>query len=70
MNQDQALGKVCQLTGRIKETWGRLSDNDIALAHGKKDQFFGKLQEAYGLTKEDAEKRFSELERCSGCGCV
>lgn len=63
MNQDQAQGKLTQLRGKIKETWGKLSDNDIALASGKRDQFLGKLQEAYGLTKEDAEKRFGEIEK-------
>ncbi len=68
MNQDQAQGKFDQLSGKIKETWGRLSDNDIALVNGKREQFFGKLQETYGLNKEDAEKRFSELEKSCGCG--
>ena len=68
MNQDQMQGKFTQLSGTIKETWGRLSDNDIALANGKVDQFLGKLQETYGLSKEEAQKRFSELEKtcCSG----
>jgi len=66
MNQDQIQGKLTQLRGKIKETWGRLSDDDIALADGKRDQFFGKLQTVYGLNKEDAQKRFDELEKsCS-----
>jgi len=63
MNQDQMQGKVIQLSGKIKEAWGRLSDNDVALANGKRDQFLGRLQEVYGLTKEDAEKRFADLEK-------
>ena len=67
MNQDQVEGKLGQLTGKIKETWGKLSDNDIALVNGKREQFFGKLQELYGLNKEDAEKRFNELEKSCGC---
>ena len=67
MNQDQAQGKLTQLSGKIKETWGRLSDNDIALANGKKEQFFGKLQEVYGLSREDAEKRFNELKKSCAC---
>jgi uncharacterized protein YjbJ (UPF0337 family) len=62
MNQDQIQGKFDQLKGKIKETWGRLSDDDIALANGKRDQFLGKLKETYGLTVEDAQKRLSELE--------
>jgi len=67
MNQDQIKGAFDQLRGKIKETWGRLSDDDIALADGKRDQFFGKLKETYGLAKEDAEKRLAELEKnCGG----
>ena len=67
MNQEQTSGKVEQLKGKIKETWGKLTDNDIALANGQKDQFFGKLKEAYGLSKEDAQKRLSEIEKSCGC---
>jgi uncharacterized protein YjbJ (UPF0337 family) len=62
MNQDQMQGKASQLHGKIKETWGRLSDNDIALAEGQQEQFFGKLHETYGLLKEDAQKRLNELQ--------
>lgn len=67
MNQDQVKGKFEQLSGKIKETWGRLTDNDIALANGKREQFLGKLQEVYGLTKEDAQKRFEALEKACNC---
>jgi uncharacterized protein YjbJ (UPF0337 family) len=67
MNQDQMQGKFEQVKGKIKETWGRLSDSDISLANGKKEQFFGKLQEAYGLTLEDAQKHFEKIEKsCDG----
>jgi uncharacterized protein YjbJ (UPF0337 family) len=66
MNQDQMQGKLTQLNGKIKETWGRLSDSDIALANGKRNQFLGKLQETYGISKEDAQRRFSELEKSCG----
>lgn len=67
MNQDQVKGKFDQLSGKIKETWGRLSDDDVALYSGKRDQFFGKLQETYGIAKEDAQKRLAELEKSCGC---
>lgn len=67
MNQDQVKGKFEQLRGKIKETWGRLSDSDIALAEGKRDQFLGKVQETYGLAKEDAQKRFDELQKSCQC---
>ncbi len=61
MNKDQAQGKYEQIKGKIKEAWGRLTDNEIALYNGKQEEFFGKLQEKYGLAKEDAEKRIKEM---------
>jgi uncharacterized protein YjbJ (UPF0337 family) len=75
MNQDQMQGKFDQLRGKIKETWGRLSDDDITLANGKMEQFLGKVQETYGLTKEAAQKRFDEIAKLScssdkSCGCT
>ena len=69
MNKDQLEGKVDQLGGKIKEMWGRLSDDDIALVNGKREQFFGKLQETYGLAKEEAEKQLHELEKACGKAC-
>jgi uncharacterized protein YjbJ (UPF0337 family) len=62
MNKEQTDGKVTQLKGKLKETWGKLSDNDIMLLDGKRDQFLGKLKEHYGLAKEDAEKKVKEIE--------
>lgn len=66
MNKEQADGKVTQLKGKIKETWGKLTDNDITLLDGQRDQFLGKLKEHYGLAKEDAEKKIAALE--ASCG--
>ncbi len=65
MNQEQAKGKFDQVKGKIKETWGKLTDDDIALYNGKQDQFFGKLKESYGIAKEDAQKRLKEMEDAS-----
>ena len=63
MNQDQTKGKFQQLKGKLKETWGRLSDDELALYEGQRDQFFGKLQEKYGLMREEAEERIRSMER-------
>lgn len=62
MNGDQVKGQGTQLKGKIKELWGRLTDDDIALLNGKREQFFGRLQEKYGLAREEAEKQLRELE--------
>lgn len=66
MNKDQMQGKYEQLKGKIKESWGKLTDDDIALLDGKKDQFFGKVQEKYGIAKDEAEKKMKEFERSCG----
>ncbi len=62
MNKEQAQGKAEQLKGSIKKTWGKLTDNDVMLFEGKRDQFLGKLKEHYGLSKEDAEKKIKAME--------
>ncbi len=67
MNNDTNAGNFNQFKGKIKEIWGRLTDDDIALYNGKKDQFFGKLQEKYGMAKEEAEKRIRKIEEATGC---
>ncbi|MDD4617085.1 MAG: hypothetical protein PHW76_08255 [Alphaproteobacteria bacterium] len=51
-----------QMKDKIKETWDRLSDDDIALYNGNEEQFFGKVQEVYGISKEDAESRIKEIQ--------
>lgn len=62
MNKEQVQGKAEQLKGEIKKTWAKLTDNDIMLLDGKRDQFLGKLKEHYGLAKEDAESKVKAIE--------
>lgn len=62
MNMEQAEGRFAQIKGKIKETWGKLSDNDIMLYKGQHEQFLGKLKDHYGLAKEDAEKQLKVME--------
>lgn len=62
MNEEQVEGKFWQLKGILKQTWGKLTDNDITLYHGKREQFLGKLKEHYGLAKQDAEVKIKALE--------
>ena len=67
MNKEQVQGKAEQLKGEIKKTWAKLTDNDIMMLDGKRDQFLGKLKEHYGLAKEDAEKKVKALEDACRC---
>lgn len=67
MNKDQFEGKWNQVKGKIKEAYGKLTDDDIALYNGKAEQFYGKVKEKYGVAREEAEKRMKDIE--TSCGC-
>jgi uncharacterized protein YjbJ (UPF0337 family) len=56
MNWDQVKGNWKQFTGKVKEKWGKLTDDDLTEAAGHRDQFLGLLQKRYGYAKERAEK--------------
>jgi uncharacterized protein YjbJ (UPF0337 family) len=57
MNADVFQGKWKQLRGRAKQAWGDLTDDDLAKIDGSYDRFVGVLQEKYGYTKEEAQKK-------------
>jgi uncharacterized protein YjbJ (UPF0337 family) len=61
MNWDQVEGTWKQYKGKVKEKWGKLTDDDIDVIDGKRQQLVGKLQEHYGLEKEAAEKQADEF---------
>lgn len=65
MNSDQFEGKWKQLKGSVKQRWGKLTDDDITMLSGKKDELVGKIQERYGITREQAEKEADEWARAS-----
>ena len=54
MNEDILQGKWAQLKGKVKEQWGKLTDDEIELLDGKKDQLVGKVQERYGIARDQA----------------
>jgi uncharacterized protein YjbJ (UPF0337 family) len=56
MNWDSLKGKWSQFSGKVKEKWGDLTDDDLTRIGGQKDQLVGKLQERYGYAKERAQK--------------
>lgn len=61
MNWEQVRGQVKQVKGRFKETWAKLTDDDLKLLEGKKEVFLGKLQERQGIVKDEAEKQLDTL---------
>ena len=62
MQWDIVEGNWKQFKGKVKEQWGKLTDDDLDRIAGKRDQLSGRLQEAYGLGREDAEKAIREFE--------
>jgi uncharacterized protein YjbJ (UPF0337 family) len=57
MNWDQIEGKWKQVKGSAKQQWAKLTDDDLTYASGKKDELVGKIQERYGITREEAQKQ-------------
>lgn len=61
MNKDIFQGNFKILKGKLKEKWGKLTDEEITRVEGKKDQLFGLLQSKYGITKEKAQQELTDL---------
>ncbi len=60
MNWEQVEGRWKQYSGKFREKWGKLSDSDLEVIHGRRDQLVGKIQERYGIAKEEAERQVTE----------
>ncbi|GJM22077.1 MAG: CsbD family protein [Planctomycetota bacterium] len=56
MNKHELEGKWNQAKGKVKEKWGKLTEDDLKVIDGKSDQLVGRLQERYGYSKEQAER--------------
>jgi uncharacterized protein YjbJ (UPF0337 family) len=63
MNWEQIQGNWKQATGKAKERWGKLTDDDLDIVAGRRDQLAGKIQERYGVAKEVAETQLADWER-------
>jgi uncharacterized protein YjbJ (UPF0337 family) len=60
MNWDQIEGKWKQLKGSVKQEWGKLTDDDLDYINGSREKLIGKLQERYGIKREDAQDRMTK----------
>lgn len=60
MNWDEMKGQWTQAKGHAKQKWGELTDDDLDQVDGKKDVLVGKIQERYGITKEEAERQVND----------
>lgn len=61
MNWDRVEGQWKQLVGKVRQQWGKLTDDDLERIMGKKDVLVGKIQERHGLAKEEAEREVDDF---------
>jgi uncharacterized protein YjbJ (UPF0337 family) len=62
MNKDLFEGKWHEYKGKLKEKWGKLTDDDLTRINGKKEELLGKLQTHYGYTKDMAAKELADFQ--------
>ncbi len=60
MNWDRVEGQWKQMKGQVKTKWGKLTDDDLDVIAGQKDQLVGKIQEKYGIEKDAAQRQVDE----------
>jgi uncharacterized protein YjbJ (UPF0337 family) len=62
MNWDRIQGNWKQVVGKAKAQWGKLTDDDLDVVAGRRDQLAGRIQERYGIAKDEVEKQISDWE--------
>jgi uncharacterized protein YjbJ (UPF0337 family) len=62
VNWEQTKGKWNQTKGAVKKQWGKLTDDDLTVIAGQRDQLVGKIQERYGIAKEEADQQVKTWE--------
>jgi uncharacterized protein YjbJ (UPF0337 family) len=68
MNWDTVKGEWNQFQGKVKEQWGKLTDDDLKSIEGRRDQLAGAIQKRYGIEKDEAERQVMAFEqKCAHC---
>ena len=63
MDKNTLKGKWHQISGSVKKQWGKLTDDDIKQIDGDSERLYGKLQERYGIARDEAERRYRDFEQ-------
>jgi uncharacterized protein YjbJ (UPF0337 family) len=63
MNWDHVEGNWTEFRGKIRERWGKLTDDDLDVIQGRREQLLGILQQRYGTAKDELEREVKEFER-------
>jgi uncharacterized protein YjbJ (UPF0337 family) len=62
MNWDRVEGNWKQFKGKVKEQWGKLTDDQLDVIGGKREQLAGRVQEVYGVSRDEAERQIADFE--------
>lgn len=62
MNWDRIQGNWKQVVGKAKSQWGKLTDDDLDVIAGRREQLAGKIRERYGIAKENVERHIAAWE--------
>jgi len=62
MNWDRIEGNWKQVIGKAKAQWGKLTDDDLDVVAGRREQLAGRIQERYGIAKDEVEKQIADWE--------
>jgi uncharacterized protein YjbJ (UPF0337 family) len=63
MNSDRIEGNWKQFKGTVKEQWGKLTNDDLDVIAGKREQLLGRIQERHGVTRDEAHDQVREWEK-------
>jgi uncharacterized protein YjbJ (UPF0337 family) len=66
MNKNIVQGKWKEIKGKVKQQWGKLTDDDVTQMHGTYDELSGRLQKTYGYQKDQAEKEIDAFIENNG----
>ena len=61
MNWDRIEGNWKQLSGKVRQQWGKLTDDDLDVIGGNRTELAGRIQEIYGVSKDEAEKQIESF---------
>jgi uncharacterized protein YjbJ (UPF0337 family) len=63
MNWDRIKGNWREYKGKAKQQWGKLTDDDLEVVDGKREELAGKIQNRYGIAKDEAERQIDEWSK-------
>jgi uncharacterized protein YjbJ (UPF0337 family) len=63
MNWDRVEGNWKTFKGQVRQQWGKLTDDDLDVIAGQREELVGRIQNAYGLARDEAERQVAEWER-------